>query len=295
MVFVFNRRLGERQKSRIQDHLKQMNPRFPYSWQIRETDYAGHARLLAKQAAEEGAYGVVAVGGDGTVNEVIDGLRGTKSMLGILPFGSGNGLARSLGIKRRLPEALSVIAQGQFRPIDLGFANSHLFASNAGLGFETEVIEGFHRFAARGIWSYARVILSRFWTYRPAEFLLTFSDGTQLRRRPFLLTVANGQAWGYGFWLDKKGSISDGKLDLTMVHPFPWWAGVCLIWHSLMGSLGRSRYTEIMQVRELTISQEGLRQFQVDGDLAAAHDTIKFSILPAGIMVFVPAKHSPGP
>ncbi len=291
LIFVFNRRLGKRIRSRLIRTLKSRGNSFPFSWEIRETEYAGHARALARQAADSGARVMVAVGGDGTVNEVIQGMGNSSAILGILPLGSGNGLARSLGIPLRLRPALDVLAGNHTQRIDLGMANGQPFSSNAGLGFDAQVIEKFHRLPTRGLGTYLAAILSRFWTYRPRPCRIDFPDGASREVRPFILALANGQAWGYGFWLDKSRSIQDGMLDLFLLHPFPWWAGPRLIWLSLKGKLQKSPYVESLPVKELKVHQEGLTFFQADGDLFAATESIHFELRPEALAVIVPRKN----
>lgn len=290
LIFVYNRRLGKRKRSRLIRQLKSRKRNFAFTWEIWETEYAGHARILAKEAAGAGAAAIVAVGGDGTVNEVIQGMVGRGSTLGILPLGSGNGLARSLGIPLRLGSALDVLNQQVSRKIDLGLANGHPFASNAGLGFDAQVIEGFHRLPTRGLGSYLLAILSRFWTYKPQPCRLRFSDGSQRELAPFLLALANSQAWGYGFWLDRSRSMEDGLLDLYLLHPFPWWAGPRLAWLSLTGRLNQSPYVESLALKELTVHQKGLTFFQADGDLYTATESVRFKVKAGALRVFAPAR-----
>lgn len=181
------------------------------------TEYAGHAAELAFRAFSLGYGSVFVAGDDGTVNEVAGALRNSEVALGILPCGSGNGLARHLGMPPDIDKAIDVIAKRHIEKCDSGIANGIPFFCTFGTGFDAAVSRKFAEFKRRGPISYVRSAMREFLTYEPDTYTLR-ANGQEISFRAFIVAVANASQYGNNAFIAPKASITDGLLDITIVH-----------------------------------------------------------------------------
>jgi YegS/Rv2252/BmrU family lipid kinase len=184
---------------------------------VRFTGARGDATRLAGEAVKGDYYGVLACGGDGTVNETARALCGTDTVLGILPAGSGNGLARHLHIPVDVSLALKVIADDNVVASDYGTVNNLPFFCTFGMGFDAAVSHRFARQSRRGMLSYVKSALSEYVQYRPQTYTIS-ANGKLLTEKAFLIAVCNASQWGNNAYIAPEASITDGLLDITLVH-----------------------------------------------------------------------------
>ncbi len=184
---------------------------------VRFTGGSGDATTLAREAAVSGYGGVLACGGDGTVNETARALCGTSTAMGILPAGSGNGLARHLGIPMDIPLALDIVEHGNIVASDYGTVNGLPFFCTFGMGFDAAVSHRFARQNRRGMLSYVKSALSEYVQFRPQVYTLS-ANGKILTEKAFLVAVCNASQWGNNAYIAPQASITDGLLDITIVH-----------------------------------------------------------------------------
>lgn len=248
-----------------------------FGYEIRTTQKAKHGIEIAREAAQQGAYAVVAVGGDGSVADVAKGVYGTETALAILPKGSGNGFARSLGIPLSLPGAIDRINKGQELRVDVGFANDHLFLSNAGVAFDVEVIKAFADSTRRGLITYSEIILKRLFTYKARRWKLRLDD-KEREEHAFMVVVANGRQFGYNFQIAPQADYTDGLFDVVSVQRFPHWAGPLIALDSLLGRMHRNRYVRTWQAAAVEISHPELTYFQTDGDAYPCNGKVVFRV-----------------
>jgi YegS/Rv2252/BmrU family lipid kinase len=244
---------------------------------MQETQHAGHGTKLAQNAASKGAFAVVAVGGDGSVNDVIKGLLGTDSLLAIIPKGSGNGLARTLSIPLDLAKAIQTINRCKVEAIDIGFANGKVFASNAGVGFDALVCKKFSQSKRRGLLVYTWLITKHMWLYRSWTWNLIV-DGQEHEETAFFISVANGRQFGYNFKIAEDASWTDGLLDVVIIRKFPKILGALLGFRMFSGTLLKSNYVHRIRAKEVVISNPQLKWMQTDGDSLACSNSIEFTI-----------------
>lgn len=191
--------------------------------QIRDAEYAftdcpGHAKELAASAAKKGYDVVVAVGGDGTVNEVASSLVFTETALGIVPLGSGNGLARHLGLPFKPHEAVANILTSEPIRIDSASINGIPFFCSAGVGFDAAVATAYARSGSRGLFTYAKEAIRNWFSYKPGDYLLETEEGT-IQTQALLVTLGNANQWGNDYFITPQASLNDGKLDIAIVKP----------------------------------------------------------------------------
>ncbi len=262
------------------------------------TRAAGHATGLAAEAVEAGAELVIAVGGDGTVNEVARALLGSDTALGIVPVGSGNGLARALRLPLKPAPALAAIERGVRRRIDVGRLNGGLFLNVAGTGFDAVVGAAFQRAGAggnrRGLLSYLRQSLGEALGYRPQPLVLE-ANGEPLSLTPFMVTFANGPQYGSGAVINPGGKLDDGRLEIVYFDDGPI-GGILLAAPRLFtgGIEKASRYRRVSTARA-TLRAESPLVIHRDGDPVESARRIEVEIVPGALEVVVPADTAADP
>jgi YegS/Rv2252/BmrU family lipid kinase len=287
VVFIINPKSGvERQKEikkGIETHLDQGK----HTYEIVFTEYAKHGTVLAREAAGKGAYAVVAVGGDGSVNDVVQGLLGTDTVLGIIPKGSGNGMARTMKIPIDTNAAIRIINQGTFTNMDVAYANGQAFISNAGVAFDALISKKFAKSERRGLMVYSWLVTKYLWMYKTWDWKITI-DGKEMTKKAFMVNVANGKQFGYNFQIAPVASFTDGYLDLVIVRKFPKILGGVISFLAMTGKIMNSRYVTHMRGKEITISHPSLNLMQTDGDAHPCASEIKFTVEQGAQKVFVP-------
>ena len=250
------------------------------------TEYAGHATELAHQYARMGFDAVVAVGGDGTVNEVARGLRDTNTALGILPMGSGNGFARHLNIPIRPQKALEMINHSEPIHVDYGLANGRLFVSTCGTGFDAVVADNFAGSNKRGFMTYLQNTLKVAFSYQPQTYHIV-GDGLDVTHKAFLITFANANQWGYEAMIAPKASVQDGKMDIMLMSSHAILGSASLALRLFTGSIDNSYFMDTIRAKEVTLEREEVAPFHIDGDPVEMDKDIHIKIVSDGLRVLV--------
>jgi diacylglycerol kinase family enzyme len=236
--------------------------------EVLETQAPKHATALAKEATEAGAEAVWAVGGDGTLHEVACGLLGTNTALGIIPMGSGNGLARQLNLPLSPKEAVKRLLQRNYRAMDVGEFAGQPFFVTAGIGLGAAVAMRFAAQKGRGLKNYLKSAAEILPSYKPQSYSLTLDGGAPEDFSALLLSFANAGQWGNDAWIAPKASLSDGKLDcvkLTHWDVRDFWG---LVRHLRGGKTHQSKRLQVsaFQEAEIELLGEMPYHFQVDGE-----------------------------
>lgn len=258
-----------------------------FEYEIVYTQYAQHASELAEGALDSADI-IAAVGGDGTVNEVGRALVNSEAVLAIIPVGSGNGLARHLGIPVGLTKAISAINQGYPVVVDTAKMNEMTFLGVAGIGFDARIAHKFAQFGKRGLFSYCQVVLNEFPLYEPQVYSITI-DGKQINRNAFVLSFANSSQYGNDFIIAPNASMSDGFLDLVIVDDIPICSIPLFLYRFGNGSLHHSHHFETHQFKEITIQHPSV-QAHIDGEPVLFGNEIKVKVQPKSLKVLVPKK-----
>ena len=249
----------------------------------------GHAYSLSREAA--GKYDVVvAVGGDGTVNEVGRGLIHSSSALGILPTGSGNGLARYLEMPFKVTKALEVINEGTIKSIDVIKLNDFYSLNVAGVGFDAYIS---HRFAGkkkRGPLAYMQLISREFTKYKSDNYTLEI-DGQKLDIDAFLISFANSSQYGNNFHIAPQARIDDGLIDVCLIKDFPKYTAPALLISLVDQSIDKSKYDRIVKAKKVTISHASPLLGHVDGEPVNLGKEANIEIMPLALKVIIPPVH----
>ena len=259
-------------------------------YEIARTGGAGQAVELAREAADRGIRIVVAVGGDGTINEVGRGLLGTETALGIVPLGSGNALARGLDIPLDPAKAFGVLLGGRLRAIDVGRMGDAVFFSTAGVSLDAEVSWRYNTRARgpRGFLPYVGLTLASFRSYKPEEVLISADGGPAFAVRPLILTVANASRFGNGAVIAPQARPDDGFLDICIIEKRHI---ARTLWHSrrlFTGSIDRMPGVRLVRGRSFRIQRPARGRCQVDGEPLLGGPLLDVSIEPSAIAVVVP-------
>lgn len=287
LVFIINPRSGTDRVKAVQAAIDARLDSEQFSYEIQTTQRAGHGTELARIAAGQGAYAVIAIGGDGSVNDVAAGLTGTGTALGIIPKGSGNGMARTLKLPLKTEDAIDVLNLGRTIKMDLGYVNDELFISNAGVGFDALISKKFARSERRGLRAYSWLVTKYLWLYKEWNYRITI-DGRELKEKAFLINVANGQQFGYNFRIAPDASVTDGVFDVVIIRKFPKMLGGMITLRAMLGTILRSPYVRFYKAKEVVITHPDLRLMQTDGDAHACANRLHYRIVPAAIEVIVP-------
>ncbi|MGA7615232.1 MAG: diacylglycerol kinase family protein [Thermoanaerobaculia bacterium] len=231
---------------------------------------------------------VVAIGGDGTVNEIGRRLIGSRMALGVIPTGSGNGFARHLGIPLDPAAALLALARGRVESIDTAAANGRPFLMIAGVGFDALVA---HRFAARGsrgLQTYLREGLTSYFTYRPEEYRITI-DGRTRVEEAFVVAIANSSQYGNQARIAPLASLQDGLLDIALVRHIPLLSMPSFLWDLFNGSLRPSAHLELLHGKEIVVERAAEGAAHLDGEAVSLPARVTFSLRPGSLRAVVPA------
>jgi YegS/Rv2252/BmrU family lipid kinase len=287
LIFIINPSSCVDRQNAIHAAIDECLDHAQFTYEIWHTEYAKHGIELAKKAATNGAYAVVAVGGDGSVNDIVKGLLGTDTVLAIIPKGSGNGMARTLNIPIDEREAITLINKGNTIAMDVAYANGEAFISNAGVAFDALISKKFAKSLRRGLTVYSWLVTKHMWMYREWEWDLTI-DGKKMKEKAFIINVANGRQFGYNFKIAPGASWTDGLLDIVVVRKFPKILGGVLALRLLKGTIIQSPYVKHYHGKEVTISHPKLNLIQTDGDAHPSQSSVHFRVEPAAQRVIVP-------
>jgi diacylglycerol kinase (ATP) len=245
-----------------------------------------HAREIARNAA--GKYEIiVAVGGDGTVNEVASAIAGTDTILGIIPYGSGNGLSRFLGIPMNVEGAFKTFNEGRTISIDAAKMNGQWFFNMAGMGFDAHISHVFaHGSKKRGFFSYFKSSLQEIAKYKSKSYQIEI-DGVKRNCEAFMLSMANSSQYGNNAHVSPHASVQDGLLDVCIIKPFPLWRFPEMGLRMFTKTADSSKYVEIIKGKQIHIIRKDEGPIHLDGEPQVAGTDIKINIVPGALRVIV--------
>ena len=258
-----------------------------FEYDICYTEAAGHAVDLAREAAEAGYDAVIAIGGDGSINEVARGVIGTETAVGIIPGGSGNGLAHFMKIPFRKEKAIRKICKMKMSRIDTATINDKLFVSVAGLGFDAWVAEKFSGSRIRGFLSYVRVVLRGYFFYKSKRYKI-YVDGRTLRRKAFMLTFANSDQFGFNARIAPTASLNDGLIDMCIMKRPPFWIALFFLPLLFLGKLHKTPFLEVIKAREVKIIQRKNQCIHTDGDFLYLSKELNIKVFPLSLKIIMP-------
>lgn len=287
IAFVVNPISGTQGKEQILKWVSEKLDKEKYIPEVIYTERAGHAVEIAAQQAQEGAFAVIAIGGDGTINEIARSLVHTDTALGIIPCGSGNGLARHLQIPMEAKKAIDIINGGNIDIIDYGTINDVPFFCTCGVGFDAFVSLKFSQAGKRGPLTYLEKTLFESLKYRPETYELEI-DGSTSRYKAFLIACGNASQYGNNAYITPQATLNDGLLDVTILEPFTVLDVPSLSFQLFNKTIDQNSRIKTFRCRSLRIhrSKPGVAHF--DGDPVMMEEDIDVRIKEKGLKVIVP-------
>lgn len=251
------------------------------------TEYAGHASEIASKCVNEGVNVVVAVGGDGTVNEVARALVESDTALGIVPCGSGNGLARHLMLPMNVKGALEIINNGLVHSLDYGIIDGHPFFCTCGMGFDAFISKKFASAGKRGPLTYIENVLKEGLKYEPETYELTLDGNETERYKAFLISVANASQYGNDAYIAPQASMSDGFLDVVIMEPFDILEAPQVGIDLMNKTLNKSSKIKCFKAKDIRIRRKEEGAIHYDGDPIDAGKDIHIQLRPHAIKMIV--------
>lgn len=268
----------------IETHLD--HTRFDY--EIVFTQYRKHAKKIAHEASQSGIDIVCAVGGDGSVHEVGTALIGTQTKLAIIPAGSGNGLARHLGIPLNIPKAIECINDSDFIRMDTVLVNDKPFLGVGGYGLDAVIAKKFDEYHKRGFWSYVKLVMREFWKYNPVNISIDMNG--EVKQMPVVLcTIANASEFGNGFVVSPKSDVTDGKIELCILKPFSFWSIPSLVVRFFRKTSHKSRFSEVISFQKAKI-QIPHKMAHYDGEPFDVRQELNVQVVPHSLNILVGKK-----
>jgi len=284
ILFVINPISGGKNKRDFPLLAKEHLDMQMYNAEFIYTDHPKHAFDLAQKAANEHMDVVVAVGGDGTINEVGTAIMGTDTKMGIIPCGSGNGLARSLGIPLSWKKAVMHLNEFRSRRIDSGTLNEFRFFNMAGLGFDAHISNEFAALKGRGLTGYVKKAFSEVLNYKPRRHKLII-DGKVYEREAFMISFANSSQYGNDAHIAPKALLDDGILDICIIKPFPLYLFISMGLRMFSKTSEQSRYVEIIKGESVRIESVTNTLVHIDGEAKMIEKEIFISVDPLSLSV----------
>ncbi len=265
ITFIINPISGTHSKDRIPDLIDELLDKTRFDYDIRLTAYRGHAAELTRQCTEEGRDIVVAVGGDGTVNEVARSLTHTKTALGVIPCGSGNGLARHLCLPMDVAGALQIINRCQIEQFDYGVINDLPFFCTCGMGFDAFISLKFAEAGKRGPVTYVENVLKEGLKYRPETYEIVDESGAH-HHKAFLIACANASQYGNNAYIAPGATMRDGMMDVIIMEPFDTLEAPQIATDLFMKTLGNNSKIKTFRTNSLRIHRKEPGAIHYDGD-----------------------------
>lgn len=289
ITFIINPISGTKKKHEIPGIIADTFKGSGITHEIVYTERAGHATEIAAQKAQEGVDVVVAVGGDGTVNEVAKALVHTNTALGIVPCGSGNGLARHLGVPMNRKKSIQLFLDGTVETIDHGKINGErLFFCSCGVGFDALVSWKFAQAPKRGLSTYCKIALKEKLNYKPESYILRTDTGEEMTYQAFVIACGNAAQYGNDAFIAPYASAQDGKLDVTVIQPINFLDAMSLGIRLFAKKIDKHRKVKVLRCQKITLIREKEGAMHFDGEPIMAPKDLEIEIIKGGLKVFIP-------
>lgn len=293
MIFIVNPISGTQGKKAILKWIDERLDRSRYDYEVIKTEYAGHATEIAANAVKRGIDIVVAIGGDGTINETARSLVHTETALGIIPCGSGNGLARHLRIPMEPKAAIDLLNENYQIRMDYGKINGIPFFCTCGVGFDAFVSLKFADSGKRGLLTYLENTLHESLTYQPETYEIENEEGT-VCYKAFLIACGNASQYGNNAYITPQASLTDGLMDVTILEPFTVLDVPSLSFQLFNKTIDQNSRIKTMRAKKIKIHRSKPGVFHFDGDPIQGSKDLEVEIIPHGLNVITSSKKKEG-
>ncbi|MBA4196960.1 MAG: diacylglycerol kinase [Chitinophaga sp.] len=286
IIYLINPISGTSKKDTVKKLIERESKAQDIEFEILPTNAKGNYDVLKEKIEKENITDVVMVGGDGTVNQVTQSLKNVKVNFGIIPFGSGNGLAFAAGIPKKPEAALAVVFSGKAKPVDAFYINNHYSCMLSGVGFDAQVAHNFAAKETRGLFTYTQQSLINFFKAQPYQFEILL-DGFSFFTDAFAISIANSNQFGNNVTIAPQASLNDGLLDIVIVQKMNKAKLPFALLKQLRGNNKLQQLVEditnkniiYFQTSSLTIRNLKLAPLHIDGEPRETHDELKVEIV----------------
>jgi diacylglycerol kinase (ATP) len=292
ILFIINPISGGKNKLKIPGIIDATLDRSRFNANYSFTEYVGHAAEIAEEAANKNFDVIVAVGGDGTVNEIAAVVLRHHKVFGIIPQGSGNGLARFLKIPMDTVKAILVINKMEVSKIDTATFNGKSYFNMAGMGFDAHISSIFAGNKKRGLSGYVKLGLKEMLKYAPQVYRIDV-DGTLYTREAVVLSIANSSQYGNNAHVSPHASVTDGLLDICIIKQFPLYKIPLLAYYMMSAKTDQSDMVEIIKGRNIRITRVDDAPIHIDGEPFFMGKNIDISVVPLSLDVITPLNNKP--
>ena len=286
ILFIINPISGVGKQKTIEKLIHLYLDKTQFDVEIQYTQRAKHAIALAKKNAPNFNI-IVAVGGDGSVNEIGKSLINTNTTLAIIPAGSGNGLARDLKIPMAMKKALLLINAGKTKPIDAIKINADYFLGTAGVGFDADISWKFDEAPTRGLLTYIKIALKGFWSYKTQDYRVIYDGKEQLITKGMLVTFSNSKQYGNNVIISPHSKIDDGLVRLVAVQQFPLFYLPIFGYYLLSQQVDKFKFTTEFAAKKMTLKNPNTK-IHIDGEPIEMDNQLEIEVLPKSLKVIVP-------
>lgn len=284
MLFIINPISGGKNKDYIPDLINKNIDHSKFDVQIVFSERRGHAAEITAQ----GNFDIyVAVGGDGTLNEVASKLVHSTSSMGILPLGSGNGLARHMGISMDIPTAIQQLNNASISVIDTCTCNGHTFINMAGVGFDAHIGKMFAESKTRGFKTYVIQTLTEFNNYKSQKYTIRY-DGKTVELEAFLISFANSSQYGNNAFIAPDAAVNDGMLDVCALKPFKAIDILGIGFRLFNKTIKSSKFMQSFQAKEIVVERESEGISHLDGEPIDFGQRLEIKVVPKSLKLLVP-------
>lgn len=284
ILFIVNPKSGVQSKSNLPRMVEKYIDHNRFDLHIEKTAYAGHASEIAAMAVKDGFDVVVAVGGDGTINEVARSLVHTGTALGVIPCGSGNGFARHLGIPIDIRKSIEFINNSKVTTIDYGRLNGNPFFCACGVGFDALVSDDFAKGSHRGLASYVQKTLVDWVKYEP-EVYEVVADSVKKKYKAFIIACGNASQYGNNAYITPFASMRDGLLSVSILEPFTSIEVPLVVAQLFSNKIDKNSHVTTLSTRKLTIKRASAGPVHYDGEPATMDAVLDIEVVPEGLKV----------
>ena len=285
--FIINPISGVGKQKNITTLIEKFLDKNKFIYDIIFTKYSGHAKLIAKEAIKENYQILVAVGGDGTVNEISSELIYSDLILGIIPAGSGNGFAFHFGIHKNIKRSILQLNNSKTETIDSGEINDFPFVNVSGIGFDAHIAKLFSKSKKRGLISYIKLIFKEL-SYQSKNYTIRYNK-IERQVNAILISFANASQYGNNFKISPFAKVNDEKIDFVIIKDIPRWKIPAFLFILAIGKINTSRYVEIIKSNRMhIISNDNKELIHIDGEPVKINKDIKIKINPKSLKILIP-------
>jgi diacylglycerol kinase (ATP) len=284
ILFIINPISGGKRKIKLPSIIDKYLDKAQYNPTYTFTEYVGHAAEIAGEAEKKDIDVIIAVGGDGTINEVAGKMVNSNKVFGVIPFGSGNGLARFLNIPLKPEKAIALINKGNHQLIDTAELNGRRFFNMAGMGFDAHLSAVFAGNKKRGLKSYVELGFKEITTYKAKPYRIEI-DGQTYNKEAFAISIANSSQYGNNVYISPKSSLTDGYLDICIIHPISLVKLPVLAYQMIAAKTHKSSLVEIIRGKQIRIEREANDAVHLDGEPFEMGKELNIIIFPSSLKI----------